>query len=201
VPRRSRFRDPTTPTTPRRAASSGRAARRGVSHDREDILPSRPHVTALAAAGAAIVLGAGAALALAATQDRDADERRVAELRTTARDLRTQLQRERAESQRALRQLRHQVIARPSVEHAIRLGAAAYGQSPERLRRIALCESLLDPDAASGPYMGLFQFGTPLWGRTPFAGFDRSDPYASAFAASWAFARGWDAHWPACGRS
>jgi hypothetical protein len=59
---------------------------------------------------------------------------------------------------------------------------------------------MLDPEAASGPYEGLFQFGTPLWGRTPFAEFERRDPYASAFAASWAFARGWDANWPTCGR-
>lgn len=122
------------------------------------------------------------------------------ELRSTVDELRAQIRRERDASRRTLSVLRRQALARPGVQHAIELGAAAYGQSPDRLRRIAMCESVLDPGNVTGPYVGLFQFGTPLWTRTPFARFDRTDPYASAFAASWSFARGWDHNWPVCGR-
>ena len=170
---------------------------------RRSILPARTRVTTTLAAGAAGALGLAAA-GIAATVPADgasADEVRVRELRGTTARLRAQLRHERAERRAAVRTLRRQVLARPSVDHAIRLGAAAFGQSPDRLRRVAMCESNLTPTAQNGPYEGLFQFGTPLWSRTPFADFARSDPYAAAFAASWAFARGMDASWPVCGRT
>lgn len=85
-------------------------------------------------------------------------------------------------------------------EKAVRLAAIAYGLPEERMLRIARCESTLIPTAASGPYLGLFQFGTPLWNATPYARWSRDDPQAAALAASWAFARGMDSHWPVCGR-
>ena len=69
-----------------------------------------------------------------------------------------------------------------------------------RLRRLATCESTLNPTARNGRYLGLFQFGAPLWRTTPHAKFSRTDPYAAALAAAWAFKRGMASHWPLCGR-
>jgi hypothetical protein len=114
--------------------------------------------------------------------------------------LRGQLLRERARARAVTARLKRQLLARPDVQHAIALGAAAYGVPVDRLRRVALCESRFDPQASAGLYLGLFQFGRVLWRTTPFSRFDRSDPYAAAFAASWAFARGLSGHWPVCGR-
>jgi hypothetical protein len=171
--------------------------------DREPILPARTRVATTIAGVAAGALGL-AAVGIATTVPADgasADEVRMKELRGTTARLRAQLRHERADRRAAMRTLRRQVLATPSVDHAIRLGAAAFGQSPDRLRRVAMCESNLTPTAANGPYQGLFQFGAPLWSKTPFAGFARSDPYAAAFAASWAFSRGMDANWPVCGRT
>lgn len=85
-------------------------------------------------------------------------------------------------------------------EQAVRLAAIAYGLPEERMLRIARCESTLNPSASSGPYLGLFQFGTPLWGTTPYAAYGRDNAQAAALAASWAFARGMDSHWPVCGK-
>lgn len=125
--------------------------------------------------------------------------------------LRAQLARERAAHRRMLRRERLRSLARSaeatvtphvtaSARHAIALAAATYGVPAGRLLRVATCESGLDPSATSGPYLGLFQFGTPLWVRTPYAEFSRGDAYAAAMAASWAFSRGMFAHWPVCGR-
>jgi hypothetical protein len=110
--------------------------------------------------------------------------------------------REDARLRRSLAQLRRSVLARPSVRHAIALGAAAYGVSESRMRSVAMCESGLRPAVAGagGTYQGLYQFGTTLWGQTPYRAFSRTDPYAASFAASWAFSRGMSGHWPVCGR-
>jgi hypothetical protein len=150
---------------------------------------------ALGAVLAAALLGPSPGAGDAAT----AGERGEAALRETAADLRRQLRRERTRHERALRRERL-TAARPRAGHAIRVAAAAYGVSAARLRRVAECESRLDSRARNGTYLGLFQFGAPLWSRTPFRSFPRSDPYAAAFAASWAFARGLASHWPVCGR-
>jgi soluble lytic murein transglycosylase-like protein len=87
-----------------------------------------------------------------------------------------------------------------SVAHALRLAAASYGVDEARLRSVATCESGLRPHAKGGIYLGLFQFGSALWSTTPYRAFERTDPYASALAASWAFSRGMSSHWPVCGR-
>ena len=131
--------------------------------------------------------------------DAAVDAERVAELQSTAHALRAQLRRERAAHERVLDRARRDGAPSEPAE-AIRLAAAAYGQSEDRLRRVAECESHLDPAAVNGPYLGLYQFGQPLWNRTPFRGFPRSHPYAAALAASWAFSRGLSSHWPVCGR-
>lgn len=125
--------------------------------------------------------------------------------------LRAQLRSERRAHARDMRKARtarlalvrrysHQLRASPSVRHALKVASAAYGVPESRLTRVATCESTLRPGAQSGPYVGLFQFGTPLWNATPYREFSRADPYASALAASWAFSRGMDRHWPVCGR-
>lgn len=124
--------------------------------------------------------------------------------------LRRQLTAERTRHARQLRAARRSSVAgfragavsldSGDAGHAIRLAAAVYGVSADRLLRVAQCESTLNAHATSGPYLGLFQFGTPLWARTPMAGFSRDDPYAASLAAAWAFARGMNRHWPICGR-
>lgn len=148
-------------------------------------------------------LGAGLAAALlipsGGRADAAADGERVAELQSTSRALRAQLRKERAAHERVLEHVRRDRAPSEPAE-AIRLAAAAYGQSEDRLRRVAECESHLDPAAVNGPYLGMYQFGQPLWDRTPFRDFPRSHPHAAALAASWAFSQGLSSHWPVCGR-
>jgi hypothetical protein len=140
----------------------------------------------------------------------DARTAREAELQARIDRLRGQLRRERAKHRRQLRAVRTSAhrrvrrvvdgaVNREPVQHALSLASATFGVPQERLRRIATCESTLDPRAGSGRYVGLFQFGTPLWNRTPYGAFSRTDPYASALAAAWAFSRGMQSHWPVCG--
>jgi hypothetical protein len=139
----------------------------------------------------------------------------VASLQRANAALRAQLRRERDRSatvitstrQRHLKRLRAVKTAamraasdRSEVAHAIRLAAASYGVDEARLRDVATCESGLRPDARGGIYLGLFQFGSALWSKTPYRAFERSDPYAAALAASWAFSKGMSSHWPVCGR-
>lgn len=69
-----------------------------------------------------------------------------------------------------------------------------------RLRAVATCESTLNPRATNGPYVGLFQFGSPLWGSTAYSRMSRTDPYAAALAAAKIFSEGGARHWPVCGR-
>jgi len=106
----------------------------------------------------------------------------------------------RANLARARKSARVTALAAPGVDHALRLASATYDVSHSRLRSVAVCESGLRPHAVGGRYIGLFQFGTPLWNATPYRSFDRSDPYAAALAGAWAFGRGMASHWPVCGR-
>ncbi len=135
----------------------------------------------------------------------------VASLEERNDKLRHQLRMERARHQKVLRNERihrativrrfeHRLRTRPSVQHALEVASATYGVPKERLTRVAICESTLRPDASNGPYEGLFQFGTPLWNKTPYREFSRNDPYAASLAASWAFSRGMASHWPVCSR-
>jgi soluble lytic murein transglycosylase-like protein len=135
----------------------------------------------------------------------------VAALERANSDLRAQIarERERAATVMTKAKLRHRDRVRAArraasdesdVDHALRLAAASYGVDEGRLRDVATCESGLRPYADGGIYLGLFQFGSPLWSTTPYRAFDRTDPYASALAASWAISRGMSSHWPVCGR-
>lgn len=135
---------------------------------------------------------------------------REAELLARIDTLRRQLGRERAKHRRQLKAVRASArthmrrtlgtaVNSEPVQHALSLASATFGVPQDRLRRVATCESTLNPHAGSGRYVGLFQFGSPLWNRTPYAAFSRTDPYASALAAAWAFSRGMRSHWPVCG--
>lgn len=157
-------------------------------------------------AAAALVGG----VAVAAGVPSDGAPSGAIELERTNDALRDQLQRERARTTRIVRAerrrsahviatYRRQIHRSPSVRHALSVAAATYGVPASRLTRVAYCESTLDPSAGNGPYQGLFQFGSTLWAHTPYRDFPRTDPYASALAASWAFSRGMAPHWPVCG--
>lgn len=106
----------------------------------------------------------------------------------------------RANLDNARKSARVTALAAPGVDHALRLASATYEVPYARLRSVAVCESGLRPHAVGGQYVGLFQFGTPLWNATPYSAFDRADPYAAALAGAWAFGRGMASHWPICGR-
>jgi hypothetical protein len=119
---------------------------------------------------------------------------------TSANDkLRAQLRRERRAHKKALLRVRRAAVSQPDVQHALALGAAAYGLPKGRLENVAFCESRFNSHATNGQYSGLFQFGSRLWNATPYKTFERTDPYASSFAAAWAFSRGMARHWPVCG--
>jgi len=107
---------------------------------------------------------------------------------------------ERAKSRRLAASYRRSMRRGGTVQHAIQVAAATYGVPASRLRGVAHCESRFTTTATNGRYVGLFQFGTTLWNTTPYRSFSRTDPYASALAASWAFDRGMSGHWPVCGR-
>lgn len=139
--------------------------------------------------------------AVASETDAAAPQEMTLEQATVANQkLRAQLRRERAAHKKALRRVRSAAVARPHVQHALALGAAAYGLPKGRLENVAFCESRFNSHATNGQYTGLFQFGSRLWNATPYRSFSRTDPYASSFAAAWAFSRGMARHWPVCGR-
>ena len=141
------------------------------------------------------------ALFFTRTPDADAGQRtRLARAEAQISALRAQLIAERRRHPTDLTQRRRTSRSVPSVNHALALAAATYGVPVAKLRRVATCESTLNPKATNGRYVGLFQFGTPLWNATPYGRFSRTDPYAAAAAAAWAFKRGMARHWPLCGR-
>ncbi len=166
---------------------------------------------AITSASALLVVGTGATKDEPAYTPAEDSSAQVLALTQTTQSLREQLRAERnrtarlvhAERRRAadaLRDARRAAARTSTVEHAIAVGAAAFGQSSDQLRRVANCESTLNPDAQNGPYTGLFQWGAPLWNNSPFRTFSRNDPYAAALATSWAFSRGMSGHWPICGQ-
>lgn len=167
---------PPTPPPPAQPAASAPAPVRDGSHSARDALTAQK----------ASLERRNAALRAQIRKERKRARSRVKRMRT-----------------RADRRIARATIVSPAgvdAEKAVRLAAIAYGLPQERMLAIARCESTLNPSAVSGPYLGLFQFGTPLWNATPYAAWGRDDPQAAALAASWAFARGMDRHWPVCGR-
>lgn len=76
---------------------------------------------------------------------------------------------------------------RPSVDYAIRVASVTYAIPAWEMRAVAWCESRFFPSATneSSDAAGLFQFLRSTWAGTPYRGFPRYDPLASALAAGW----------------
>src|SRR5262245_55145912 len=98
--------------------------------------------------------------------------------------LKAQLERERRTSRRLRR-----LLARrwnPTVHYAIQLASAATGVPSWELYSVARCESGLDPFAANGRYLGVFQLSWAPFGFSPF------DPLANVLSAAMTVRReGW----------
>ena len=79
----------------------------------------------------------------------------------------------------------------------IQQAAAAYGQNPDDIVRVARCESNLNPRAVdpTGSYHGLFQFVPSTFAGTPYGGQDIYDPWANAHAAAWMWSEGRKFEW------
>jgi hypothetical protein len=92
------------------------------------------------------------------------------------------------------RRLRHK-CDRGSVVGCIDRGAHLHRVSKFVLRRRAWCESRMSPGATNGQYMGLFQFGWPLWSTTPYHGHSPYSAKWSSLAAAWAERNGLSGHW------
>ena len=63
-------------------------------------------------------------------------------------------------------------------------------------------ESTWNPNARSGPYVGLAQFDYPTWLETPPGqyGYSRTDPYASIDVMAWGVAHLGYSRWPVTSR-
>lgn len=207
-----RTRQPWSGPAPARSGSTCRAAT-GDDPDGEAPLTARKIVLRAGipvAALASLTLLTGAGLA-DGSADSSAKEKAALEQRAHeagklraqirreravhARQLAATVRRERAKRRAAVRRVLRSSGATGNVDHAIEVAAATYGVSEARLRSVARCESGFNPGASNGQYLGLFQFGTPLWSTTPVARFSRTDPYAAALGAAWAFSRGMSGHW------
>lgn len=82
--------------------------------------------------------------------------------------------------------------------------AAQYNVSPDVMRHIAICESGFNPEAVSGPYAGLFQFGPVTWqdlrreiGEDPATTL-RFSAEEAAQTAAYAISQGKRGIWPHC---
>jgi hypothetical protein len=73
--------------------------------------------------------------------------------------------------------------------------AQRHGVDPQRLLRVARCESGLNPRAynPAGPYIGLFQFHPRTFSGN--GGRDIYDPHDQSDVAARMFARGMGYHW------
>lgn len=116
---------------------------------------------------------------------------------TRADRLAAQLTAERRAWKQERRELRQAVSARwqPTVQHAIALAAATYRVDRRLLDRISYCESTYRPTARNGRYVGLAQFGLPLWNSTAYWSFDRADAYGSALGLAEKIREGGLSHW------
>jgi len=82
--------------------------------------------------------------------------------------------------------------------------SAQYGQDPNVLRHIAVCESGFNPQATNGPYMGLYQFSSGTWvsyrsGMGEDTNADlRLDAQAAVRTASYVLSVGMSSIWPNC---
>ena len=72
---------------------------------------------------------------------------------------------------------------RRDVAFAIGLAASIYRIPADKMTRVAMCESRLNPTAQNGQYEGLFQIG-PRINSTALAGWNPFDPIVNALAAA-----------------
>ncbi len=79
----------------------------------------------------------------------------------------------------------------PAIEEA----AAQYGQSPQALYRVMICESTGNANADNGICKGLFQFNPRTWASTPYGRESIWNGRAQAFAAAWMWASGRKSEW------
>jgi len=82
--------------------------------------------------------------------------------------------------------------------------ATQYGQDPNVIRHIALCESGFNSNAVNGSYLGLFQFGPVTWknirqqmGENPDSNL-RASAEESIQTAAYALSLGKGGLWPNC---
>jgi len=81
-----------------------------------------------------------------------------------------------------------------------------YSVGKELLKRIAKCESSLNPNAATNLYAGLFQFAEPIWVQTRnLLGLNpdvnlRFNPEESIRTAAFMISQGHLGIWPNCGK-
>ena len=105
----------------------------------------------------------------------------------------------------AIRVILASVPASP-VADTIREFARQYRLDPEKLVRIAFCESGLNPAADSGTYAGIFQFHSSTWASNRRAmGLDpdpalRYDTREAARTAAFKMSRDGYGAWPVCGK-
>lgn len=184
---------------PRRRTAGPAHGPAGEDHSDGEALLTRRTITL--GTTLALIAACAAAIFVAFAPDAQATgHTKLARAEAQVTSLRAQLAAERRLHRKNVTQLRRTPRPARSVSHALTIAAATYGVPVAKLRRVAMCESTLNPSARNGRYLGLFQFGTPLWNTTPYRRFPRTDPYAAAGAAAWAFARGMARHWPVCGR-
>lgn len=92
------------------------------------------------------------------------------------------------------------VMVEPDVPALIVEAAGRWGLAPERMLRIAWCESRWDPGARSGAgHAGLFQFAWTTWQWASVqAGYGGASPYdaaANVESAAWLMATDGFHHW------
>lgn len=162
-------------------------------------MPRLNRTTLISCAIATLVVGTAAGTVVASSDAADA-RAALSRAESDITELRAEVATQRRARSIAVARTRVRTPAAGTVDHALVVAAATYRVPVDRLRRVATCESTLNPAATNGRYVGLFQFGETLWNATPYGSFERSDPYAAALAAAWAFSRGMSAHWPECGR-
>lgn len=84
---------------------------------------------------------------------------------------------------------------RGDVRACIRRGGLQHHVSVPYLTKVAWCESRLDPTQVNGRYVGLFQFGKPLWNHLRYRHHSRFSAKWSSLAAALAFHEGLSRHW------
>lgn len=73
--------------------------------------------------------------------------------------------------------------------------AEMYGQDPDALYRVMMCESKGDPGADNGVNKGLFQFHPGTFANTPYGASSIYDGPSQIYAAAWMWSQGRKGEW------